>query len=1041
MLQDKAFDSIFEDLLSSYKDYIPEESTERILVPTVIACLGGAGGMIGAKLKSKLKEYYLQAGNDLSENPLDLFSFTLFDTVNYNKIEPEVRESFPITDYCYLGGFVPETELKYHGTSDLLEWWDNDYKVSNREITDGASRVRQLGRLCLYVHRGKAYEKLFRSVRSVNELNRKLVESGKAKAGGGMQVRLYVISGTCGGTGSGTFIDISHLMLKAAADCGAPSASLNGVLLMPQLYVQKLSLIDESLVTPLKANAYALFKEIQALQYNNKDRVGTSSLYEKFSFDAIENKNGAYPKPYVDSRVWSRLFLIDNIVGSSKMINNIPDLCELAAESLFHYLVLPTGFRDETDETNSARLNGITKYGLPTAFSSIGFSQLVYPAKQLVKFTLAKYMSELLGRLLHYEDGSEETNKMVERLKINDSLGIAFWDQSLNFEALTRQLSDLEAIRKSFGKAEESQNEIATAQNLITGTLDSGRKNIDQCYSNADARLQDAIRIITDEISNLSAGSSLALSMAAVSKHLSWLEGQKEQMRVAEAFDYTKIERVFSDITGIVNSVGFFNKAKKRAQLNIALDAARVNQGVYLRKALQLYSDHKKAEYAGRLIEGISRILDDARVLKSKLEDLTESFRAYASQPDYSGKIPATTTYIPEGCPTDRTPQVDDCVKSMIKNIDEDINEYIVQRTRIMELVKGKEIEESRIQKFIKDMLSNVINSETALKDEILSKTVLEVANTKWTEEVERDEVFVNRIQQNLYELAAPTIRLNWGLASTREIQTKDYAAGPKNDKMENISSKITKEAYSTMDRRRISFLRVLHGFSVNAIEYFQQYKSAYMDVIRRLSAKGTMDQELIFPHISKTFNKNVDLPEVVPALRDFGEQKISLFTQAFFTHWLAIIRGEGQYRCIYRLEGDKTKQPIPVAHEGGVITQKGNNFYAYLLEKVTFDGTDILIIKDERKLRTNLTVGEKTVREEAKDSCDTRELEEALELYWKQYFKKHSYEQADVEMQEYLNYLTSLSLDKKESRSLRDQYEAERKAFEHFMNTIPGKR
>lgn len=1038
MSQAEVFNAAFDKLMKDYKDFIPEEATERAIVPTVVACLGGAGALIGARLKGKLKEYYKQVGRDIPENPLNLFRFVVCDTVEYTKLEQEVRDQFTKNDYNFLGGFSPITELKYSSSDDIKSWWDFDYKPDDRNIENGANRIRQLGRLCLYVKRDSVYRNILTAIKEVISLNSKLVASGNARVEGSMQFRLFIISGTCGGTGAGTFIDMSHLMLKAAAECGYPRAAINAMLLMPQLHIQKVAIKQPEIVAALKANAYALFKEIQSLQFNNRERVGTEALFGSVAFDAVENETIRAQKPYTDSRVWSRIFLIDNIVGNSKMINDIPDACELASEALFHYLVLPTGFRDETDVTNSTSLEQVTKYGLPTSFSSIGFSQIIYPAAKLAKASLAKYATDLLQTILKDGGDTKFIEKRANLLKTNQTVGVDFWDRAWDIDSAVTELSDMEEVRTSFGKIEKVQSAVAEVQGLIKRVLENGKRIINDKYSSSEDKLNEAIEKIGEEINLLSEGTSLPTSIASVRMHLNWLEAQKEQMRISEAFDITQIDRVFADVIRIANSVNVLNKGRKKNEFNIALEAAKEKQRYNVRMALQQYGNYKKSEYAGKLIEGINRLLRDAGILKTKLEALADDFRMLTNQSEKDARVPATTTYIPQNCLKDNVPQVECFVSNMMMDIEKDIKKYVVDKTKLMELVVDQEVQEKRVQQFIEGILRDIVNEETTIKEDILGKTIMKKTEEIWPDTIAYERDFVNGLQHVMLEMASPPIQIDWGKAGVKSGATKAYAGGPKFNENDDLSSriinKVDKESYHAMDIRRISFLRVIHGFPLNAISYLEQYKTDYLEAIRKLTDRSRRNNPQIdmFPHLSKEFNSDTTMPDIAPAPGDFDEEKASLFTQAFFTHWLATMRKQGQYRCIYKMEKE-----IPVPYEGGIITQKGNYFYTVEIAKVQTKQypQGILVLQKEKPLRSSLRLENRTVREEAKSNINTRDLEDGLKLYWEQYWKQHNYEEADAETLEYVDYLNGLRLNQTESDTLGKQLKMEADAFNKFMN------
>lgn len=148
VFNDIATEHIYQSIASNQQD-----AAKRSLQPTVIVCLGGSGCEVGARLKKKLSDYYSGLRKDDGIDPLQMIQFLAIDTVEPRKIESEIiKEQFTIgSEYFFTGGFVPSEYLKYFPT-DSLNWWDDPYPASTQTITNGASRVRQVGRLCLTYH-------------------------------------------------------------------------------------------------------------------------------------------------------------------------------------------------------------------------------------------------------------------------------------------------------------------------------------------------------------------------------------------------------------------------------------------------------------------------------------------------------------------------------------------------------------------------------------------------------------------------------------------------------------------------------------------------------------------------------------------------------------------------------------------------------------------------------------------------------------------------------------------------------------------------
>ena len=143
----------------------------------------------------------------------------------------------------------------------VMQWLDLDAKNNLQAGQTGACGVRQAGRLCLFM--------------SVRDLLNKLSSAiNTAKLGQTItKANVFLLSGTSGGTGSGTFLDMAYILREKVRDyigCNADSVRLFGYLLMPDVVVQNLTDPDKQSYN--MRNGYAALQELEYLM--NLPQVG-----------------------------------------------------------------------------------------------------------------------------------------------------------------------------------------------------------------------------------------------------------------------------------------------------------------------------------------------------------------------------------------------------------------------------------------------------------------------------------------------------------------------------------------------------------------------------------------------------------------------------------------------------------------------------------------------------------------------------------------------------------------------------------------------
>ena len=157
------------------------------------------------------------------------------------------------TEFCNIEGDVAAAHALLKNKTYVSEWVDNS--IASMGIShDGAGQVRQVGRLFLF--------NSFDNVRA--RIEGKLAVLANVPAGAadrGRKIEIKIMSGVCGGTGSGTLLDIAYIIKDIAREHNY-SINMEAFLFMPDTTVAFAAKGSGPLIKSLHTNSYALLKEL-----------------------------------------------------------------------------------------------------------------------------------------------------------------------------------------------------------------------------------------------------------------------------------------------------------------------------------------------------------------------------------------------------------------------------------------------------------------------------------------------------------------------------------------------------------------------------------------------------------------------------------------------------------------------------------------------------------------------------------------------------------------------------------------------------------
>jgi hypothetical protein len=362
--------------------------------------LGGAGVSTMGHVKAK---FLLRSGN----NPEELakrcrFIFVDTDSMDLESVQKEYSARLGAAGWLTNQGSVSmghvnpyDTYYRVSATSSpssadrrFLEWIDTQgaRSLANAPMERGAGANRQQGRIGLWAQWPAVQNEVTSALKA-------LTGDGQPNDG---TVTVYLASGTCGGTGSSLFLDVSNLVHRVwretfAGSMGDPD--IVGILYMPHTFIEiyRAHGASERTLARYASNAYGFFTEMEGFledRWAGKPRAGQS-------FDAlsvrplgVENK-GAFS-------VFKYAFCVDSVTEAGATTEQY-QMYRNAAEALYHWV---SGLIEQ--KVSTATINALSgdyaaerSRGTVPAFAVLGYRALRYPEELMDRYFHRRFAFEL----------------------------------------------------------------------------------------------------------------------------------------------------------------------------------------------------------------------------------------------------------------------------------------------------------------------------------------------------------------------------------------------------------------------------------------------------------------------------------------------------------------------------------------------------------------------------------------------------------------------------------------------------------------------
>ena len=359
--------------------------------PTILIGLGGTG----AKALQHLRRMLLER---LGTVELPGVAFLSVDT-DTASVRPAATEREGTHPYDELIAFRQEERIDVKANFSAIienmaqhphirEWWDESLPITKSfNLEKGAGQLRPLSRLVFFENKRELQAALRRCWSKVTsqDVDAKRVDVSSS-------VRVVMVAGWAGGTGSGMFLDMAALVRNTFT---AKTIERHGIFVLPKVFERV-----ESEFPKLAANGFAALRELNhylaqpfEVQWDAQTQVRIQGLFDRYVLVSGSNCLGETMKQDSDAyRAIGEALFLDFAGGPLKSwVEGVRINREQYLKSFVSYsyrIDTPDG---TTQETHADEWK--------TAFTSFGIAKLVFPSWRLLnyaKYDLAAQMVQLL---------------------------------------------------------------------------------------------------------------------------------------------------------------------------------------------------------------------------------------------------------------------------------------------------------------------------------------------------------------------------------------------------------------------------------------------------------------------------------------------------------------------------------------------------------------------------------------------------------------------------------------------------------------------
>lgn len=296
---------------------VEPKRVKKVPSPLLLIGLGGTGSDALLTIMAKFNRRYelpVTANGDILDTP-ERTAYLAFDTdpaelasKNRGNMKFSAGNVFALTMPSAVGAGVQPAYIS--------SWLDR--KMTGFRILNGAGGNRQAGRYVFFHHADGIYDKLKTVIRSLLA----------TPAGGTMgTLEIVMTVGICGGTGSGTFMDMAY-MIRHVMRTEYPTVDYKfmAYVMTPPVNVSKITNLDPGKKSMLEATGFAAMKELDFWMNYDTHQYKYTQRYS----ETIEIDWNIQPFDYV-------VLMSDRTVDGDIITNPYQNCLEVLSESVVNF--------------------------------------------------------------------------------------------------------------------------------------------------------------------------------------------------------------------------------------------------------------------------------------------------------------------------------------------------------------------------------------------------------------------------------------------------------------------------------------------------------------------------------------------------------------------------------------------------------------------------------------------------------------------------------------------------------------------------------
>lgn len=284
-----------------------------------------------------------------------------------------------------------------------LSWLPDENSDMIISLDKGAGQVRTNGRLAFVINKANIQQSIESALSRIRSKDITDNDEYELLDEAGSKDEIHMVFSVCGGTGCGTFLDVSYLIRHI---CGR-EVNITGYAVLPNVFNEMVK--GGNSMAKTKPNAYGAIQDLDYLMH-------LTPTSKPIQLNWIDETFTTNDKPF------NTVNLIDNKNENRIVYQHIDELTEVISLALVSAAgQIGTNTASVGDNIEKCLIQGDLNVGDKCAWvSCIGASELVFKGKDVAEVYELKAINRIIQRLLNgCESGNTEANRWIDSPEVS----------------------------------------------------------------------------------------------------------------------------------------------------------------------------------------------------------------------------------------------------------------------------------------------------------------------------------------------------------------------------------------------------------------------------------------------------------------------------------------------------------------------------------------------------------------------------------------------------------------------------------------------